>query len=164
MFFEDLFQLDMKSRVWTHITTDQTKPHGRSYSSLSASSDRQLVLHGGVLQPKLTLSDTWIMDLPSQTWRRYTSYQDHNRRTHTGSLGANKSIVVIGGYSSRDTDYTPTFHVMLEAKSLQQLSMKTIYNNQGVLPWKCLPSKLVAQLGLLESSKKDSESSKDIPE
>ena len=165
---EDLFELDMQSHVWTQITTDQTKPQGRFDSSLSANSDRQLVLHGGQSEFASTteLSDTWIMDLPSQTWRKYTSYQDHGRDCHTGSLGANKSIVIIGGDSSENPDYTPIFHVMLEAKSLQQLAMKTIYNNQGVLPWKCLPSKLVAQLGLLENNKEDSErsSSKDIPQ
>ena len=143
---EDLFELDMQSRVWTQITTGQTKLQGRFDSSLSANFDWQLVLHGGIRTslPPLALSETWIMDLPSQTWRKYTSYQDHGRDCHTGSLGANKSIVIIGGYNSKDTDYTSTFHVMLEAKSLQQLAMKTIYNNQGVLPWKCLPSKLVA--------------------
>ena len=156
---EDFFELDIQSRVWIQITTDQTKPQGRIDSSLSANSDRQLVLHGGISGSGFTieLRDTWIMDLPSQTWRKYTSYQDHGRTCHTGSLGANKSIVIIGGDSFENSDYTPIFHVMLEAKSLQQLAMKTIYNNQDVLPWKCLPSKLVAQLGLLESNKKDSE-------
>ena len=72
---EDFFELDMQSRVWTQITTDQTKPQGRLDSSLSANSDRQLVLHGGISGSGFTieLRDTWIMDLPSQTWRKYTS-------------------------------------------------------------------------------------------
>ena len=63
---EDFFELDMQ----TQIITGQTKPQRRYYSSLSANSNRQLVLHGGkrAMGPTLeTLSDTWIMDLPSQT-------------------------------------------------------------------------------------------------
>ena len=160
MILEDFFELDMQSHVWTQITTDQTKPQGRFDSSLSANFDRQLVLHGGISEfDSIELSDTWIMDLPSQTWRKYTSYQDHGRSGHTGSLGANKSIVIIGGDSSENPDYTPIFHVMLEAKSLQHLAMKIIYNNEGELPWRCLPSKLVAQLGLLQNNKEDSERS-----
>ena len=40
---------------------------------------------------------------------------------------------------------------MLEPKSLQQLAMKTIYDKQDALPWKRLPTKLIAQLGLYEN-------------
>ena len=98
------------------------------------------------------LSDTWIMDLSSQTWRKYASNLDHHRENHTGSFGVNKSIIIIGGYNDSHTykTYTPTFEVMLEPKSLRWLAMKTIYSNQDMLPWKCLPSKLVAQLGILD--------------
>ena len=168
---DDFFQLDMQSRVWTEIMTGQTKPQRRAFASLSAIFDKQLVLHGGDTGQlpltstfavgtgpvkTITPGDTWIMDLPSQTWRKYTPYQHHSRQCHTSSLGANKSVVIIGGHDFRDTDYVPTFHLMLEPKSLQQLAMKTIYSNKDVLPWKCLPSKLFAQLGLLENMR-DSE-------
>ena len=160
---DDFFQLDMHSCTWTQITTGQTKPQKRFASSLCAVTENQLVLHGGsqltarVNGSKLNimrhhLNDTWIMDLSSQTWRQYASNQDHNREDHTCSLSAGKSIIIIGGDStkSKNTDqiltYTPTFKLMLEPKSLQWLAMKTIYTNQSVLPWKCLPSRLVAQL------------------
>ena len=57
------------------------------------------------------------------------------------------------GYRPTKEDYTvsPTFHIMLESKSLQQLAMKTIYDKQDALPYKHLPTKLIAQLGLCEN-------------
>ena len=162
---DDFFELDMHSCTWTQIITNWTRPHGRYSSSLSAISASQLVLHGGMSQFHLPcpvpnsytklpcLSDTWIMDLPSQTWRQYTSNQDHCRGSHKGSLSANKCIIIIGGYNDEATEqnYTPTFQVILEPKRLHQLAMKTIYNNKDVLPWKCLPSKLVTRLGILNN-------------
>ena len=154
---DDFFELDMQSLVWTEITTGQTKPYRRSNFSLTAISDQQLVLYGGSSAVEVHgLSGAWIMDLPSQTWRKYTPCQHHDRAFHTGSLGANKNVVIIGGLDMRGLD-TPTFHLMLEAKSLQQLAMKTIYSNKDTLPWKCLPSKLLAQLELFENIKTDSE-------
>ena len=38
---------------------------------------------------------------------------------------------------------TPMRSVMLEPKTLQQLSIHTIYKYRGHLPWKCLPQKLI---------------------
>ena len=97
-----------------------------------------------------SLSDTWIMDLSSQIWMQYTPNQDHGGHLHKGSLGVKKCIFINGGFDCKSTDqtYTPTFHAMLEPKCLQQVAMKIIHSNQYVLPWKRLPSKLIAQLGL----------------
>ena len=37
---------------------------------------------------------------------------------------------------------------MLEAKSLQQLAMQTIYKHQDEVNWNCLPEKLISLLGI----------------
>ena len=153
----DLFELDMRSCTWTEIRTGQTKPSKRFGSSLTAISDRHLVLHAGMSRrPSMTLYDTWIFDLQTQAWTQYTSHRDHTRSLHTGTVGINKAIIIIGGYNI-NRGYTPTFHVILEPKSLQQLAMKIIYNKQDVLPWKCLPSKLIAQLNLSRNEKSNLE-------
>ena len=149
----DFFELDMRSCTWTEISTGQTKPGERYCSSLTAVSDRHLVLHAGIRQnPYTSLNDTWILDLQTQAWTQYTSHHDHTRYRHAGTLGIKKAIIIIGGFNY-DKSYTPAFHVMLEPKSLQQLAMKLIYNQQDVLPWKCLPSKLIAQLNLSRNEK-----------
>ena len=46
-FFNDLYQLDMTSLMWTKIQTGGTKPQQLSSCSLSVVSEHQLVLHGG---------------------------------------------------------------------------------------------------------------------
>ena len=147
--FDDFFKFDMPSKTWTCIQTTQAKPQVRLWSTLTAISDRQLVCHGGESMRFPPVTDTYIVDLPSNTWRYRKSVRDNERCNHSASLGVNKNIIIVGGRSSLGQP-TPTFHLMLEPKSLKQVAMKTIYNHRKVLPCKNLPSKLIMQLGLLQ--------------
>ena len=147
---DDFFELDMRSRTWTQIQTGQAKPEGRFLSSLNAISDRYLVLHGGVGDD--ILSDTWVMDLSSYTWRRLLIKVDLPRLHRIGCYpGIDKSVVIFGDWTNNkgsSDGYIPTSHVMLEPKRLQQLAAVMIYNQRDVIPWKRLPCKLISQLGL----------------
>ena len=134
----------MCSRTWTQIETGLTKPIGCRLSSLTAISENQLVLHGGVAN--MAVRDTWIYDLPSGTWRQHTLGKHFRRHSHIGLLGANKNIVIIGGFT--DGNSRSVVHVRFEPRSLQQLAMKTIYKQKTQLPWRYLPPKVIAQLGL----------------
>ena len=146
----DFFELDMISRTWTQLKTGQTQPHGRCSASLTAISDRHLVLHGGRSSSE-DFNDTWIVDLPSQTWRQHASNHDHTRHNHTGSLGINKRVIIIGGITFPSSKTSARiFHVILEPESLQKLAMKTIYSERAELTWKSFPPKLIARLGLAE--------------
>ena len=145
---EELFELTMQCLTWTQIQTVQPHPEPRCLCTLTALTNNQLVLHGGLGNGE-TLSDTWIMDLTSHVWRQYTSGKDHARRQHTGFLGLNNNVIIIGGYKEfRDTydAYDNTFRVLLEAKSLQQLAVQTIYKHEDELNLNCLPKKLVSLL------------------
>ena len=148
---EDFFQFNMQSYTWTQIESGHTKPQTHFCPSLTAISDRYLILHGGLLLKDE--SSTWLMDLHSLTWQKHPCH-DHPRHRHTGTLGVNKCIIMIGGVTSTqidDSNYSVSaFHVMLEPKSLQQMAMKTIYNRQHELPWMSLPQKLIAELGFQE--------------
>ena len=153
---DDLFQIDMYSRTWTLIESGNIKPHCVRVS-LTAISETELVLVDDQWEGSRSRcygSDIWILDLTRQTWKQYTSHRDHPRCYNTVVSGVNRSAVITGGMNYRDqhgSSYTSTYHVMLEPKSLQQLAMKTIYNQRSVLPWKHLPTKLIAELGLLET-------------
>ena len=160
--FDDLHELNMHSLVWAQIQTAHPKPRGRYCYTLNVISDSALVLHGdlnaeivGVFSYR-TLSDTWILDLKTQTFRQYTSTDDHSRDSHSGVTGLNSCVVIVGGAQhSYDTSstYTTTFHVRLEPKGLQQLSIaiQTIYAHRTQLPWKHLPKKLINLLGVSDS-------------
>ena len=158
---DELLELNMHSLTWTQIQIHEPKPQALCCCTLTMISDSTLVLHGGaqlltngVFHNYKTSSDTWILDLSTQTWRQYISTTDHSRACHKGMTGLNGCVIITGGgkdpRESHD-DYTTTFHVMLAAKSLQELAMQSVFKHKNVLPWKFLPQKLQTCLGLTES-------------
>ena len=154
---DDLFQLDMYTLTWTRIQTDQDRPGTYSGCTLTAITDNQLVL-------RMLENDTWIMDLTSHSWRRYTSGKDNDRENHTATLGLNSNIIIIGGYFEEQLNKrykkhdNICAHVMLEPKCLQKLAAHTIYKHQTNLSWKCLPKKLIALLGISGKSQSSASS------
>ena len=140
----------MISLTWTSLQTAQPKPHGLCACSLNVTSDNKLILHGGLgtySRPLLgnltqTLNNTRIFDLTTHTWKQYSSRKDHSRGHHTGTTGIDGCVIMIGGtknlWEGYD-DYTTTFQVMLEPKSLHKLAIQTIFNHKDMLTWKCLP-------------------------
>ena len=146
---DDVYELTMDSLTWTFIQTAQPRPQARQMYTLTGLTNNKLVLHAG--HGSTTLSDTWIMDLTSHSWRQYKSREAPPRRAHTGSLGLNNNVIIIGGYNDGfdyHESYDNVFHVMLEAKSLQQLATRAIYKYQDEIKWICLPKKLISLLGI----------------
>ena len=151
------FELDMKSRTWTEIPTNNTMPIPHHGCSLITLSDSQLVVHIGTTDFP-DHSDMWLIDVPTKTWRQYTPIKDQFRSGQTGTAGVNRCAIIFGGAFESDEEdkehlgpSSPLLlHVMLEPNSLQQLAMKTIYNERDELPWMCLPPKLIEQLDLLQ--------------
>ena len=151
----DIFEFSMNSQTWNRIQTDQPYPRARTSCTLSVTDDK-LVLHGGCgCVPDQTsfaptaLSDTWIMDLTSHSWRQYTARKD-TRMNHTGSTGLN-GVIIIGGERacSETLDlHDDIFYVMLEPKSLQQVAIQVILKHQNQLRVNCLPMKLLSLLGI----------------
>ena len=144
--FDPIYQLDMCSLTWTQIQTATPKPpRARACTcSLNVTRENQLVLRHGKRHD--ALEHTWILDLSSYSWKK-CSYNDSFRIYHTGSLGINNSIIIIGGTFDWDrlrlNKCAPMCKVMLEPKSLQQLSIQTVYKHQHQLPWMDLPKKLI---------------------
>ena len=151
----DIFELTMPSLTWAQIQTGQPGPQARICCTLTAVTGNQLVLHGGGHGHYGFLGDTWIMDLTTHSWIQYTSRKDHLRSYHSGSVGLNNNVIIIGGERERyDTcESHDIFHVMLEAKSLQQLATQTIYKHQVELNWNYLPEKLISLLGITKQKR-----------
>ena len=142
---DKLYELDMQSRIWTCIQVSQPHPQKRALCSLNALTESQLVMHGGLSIGGYTFSETWVLDLQSRSWKTYTSYEAHPRRGHTGSLGLNNDIIIIGGKSRRFDKVDMLkhiFHVMFEPKCLQQLAMQAVFKHRAELPLMSLPRKL----------------------
>ena len=148
---DHIYQLNMVSLTWTKIQFGQLKPPHRQMCSLTAVTEYQIVLYGGWCSTSdETLSDTWILDLSSLSWKLYEASQAKLRSGHTQNVGINSSIIIIGGRTSRwkedGTFYcevcSDVFSVKLEPMTLQQLTIQKIYHHQDVLPWKLLPNSL----------------------
>ena len=155
--FKYVYELNMYSLTWTQIPMGHPVPQGLTYSSLTAVSNNQLVVHGGAYKCEdhyHTLENTWILDLSTQTWRLYKSIKDHSRNGHTGITGLDGCAIIIGGGKDPTTNYdvyTTTFHVMLHPKSLQKLAMQCVFQNRAELPWQYLPKMLKTFLGITKT-------------
>ena len=145
MYLGDFFMMNMNSLFWTIINTNQPNLGPRCALILTAMTDSQLFLHGGYTQTQI-FSDMWIFNVENGVWSQYTLFKG-STRYRTGIRGLTSSVFIIGGrYMTFEKRYTPTFHFMLEPKSLQQLAMYIIYQHKDVLPLELLPSKLINQL------------------
>ena len=160
---ENIFELNMNSLKWTHIITNFAMLC-HNQMSLTPISDTQLVLHGGMRWNQLWNDDetpfTLLFNTESQSWQEVAS-QDNLRECHTGSPGFNGSIIIVGGIVGGDWHRDPyptnfSVSVMLEPKSLQQLTMQTIYEHRTQLPWKTLPKNLICKL-MASQNDKDTE-------
>ena len=160
--FNDLYELDLDTLCWTMIQTGETKPPGCYECTLNALSGSQLVLHGGrqthnsFLNGLTVWNGTWILDLPSRTWRHYEASMHNLRVHHTGTSGLNNDVIIIGGISpdsrAASGHYYATkdgCHVMLEPKHLQHLAMRAVFQHGVELPWKeHIPKKLIKLMDL----------------
>ena len=157
--FDDLYQLDLHTHSWTMIKTGETKPPGCHRCMFNAVSGSQLILHGGRIAHAGGYYPicTWILDLPSCTWKRHKPSEPHRQANQNpGTSGLNKDVIIIGGISpdSRAASghyYTTKdgCHVMLEPKCLQQLAMRAVFEHGAELPWKeHLPKKLIKLMDL----------------
>ena len=150
--FENLYQLDMNSLIWTNVQTSAPRPLRREYCSLTAATDTQLVLHGGkTVDNRSDMSDTWVYDIPSAPWRTYPKTVKKNyTRCHTGTVGINNNVIIIGGYYNIGRKSRTTTCVVLAPKSLKQLAVQTVHRYKTVLLWEeALPKSLCSLLHVL---------------
>ena len=159
--YPEMFELNLYSLIWTEIHSIHTDQLARSYSMLTAISDSQLLLHGGLNEDRDALSDTWIFEITSQTWSKYTANKDHPRHHHTITGGINRGncVIVGGSYASISVDvekiigYRTISHMLLEPISLQQLACRVIYKHKRKLPWDDLPPSLISLLEMDRNEK-----------
>ena len=134
----------MVSLVWTKIQTGQIKPGSNCNCSLNAVTDNKLVLHGGLGSGK-SLPYTWVYDVLSSTWNQQTD-KSHNRLYHKGTEGLKGYVIVTGGCSKDQEVHHYQICVERQPKSLQELSLKIIFEHRDILSWRSLPKRLVTQI------------------
>ena len=150
--YDELYLLNMVSLTWTKIQSGQLKPRCRYMCSLTAVTENQIVLHGGLSTSNEILNDTWIFDVSSLSWKNYEASKCKPRCGHTGNVGINSGIIGVGGETEAWDEngffsvpvYRGAFSVKLEPlpKTLQQQAIEKIYQHRDALPWTLLPDSL----------------------
>ena len=95
---------------------------------------------------------TWILDIPTLTWKQHIIEEDCQRTGHTSTEGISGSVVITGGLPSpkwvtvQRQYQNRTIYVKQDPKSLQHLAIKIIYAHKDTLAWRVLPKKLITAI------------------
>lgn len=117
----DLWKLDMKNMIWTRMKMDPSKsPEGRSWHSLTAISQKELVLYGGLSRFRTPLCDCWIYSVSNNMWTRLITSARIPRLWHTAvySRVDNEILIYGGGYDDLfnrnlgDVSDLPNFYIV----------------------------------------------------
>eukprot|EP00063_Salmo_salar_P035883 XP_014010718.1 PREDICTED: kelch domain-containing protein 1-like isoform X4 [Salmo salar] len=94
----DIHCLDLESWTWSEIVSTSTVPGGRSWHSLTAVSDNTLFLFGGLNVDCKPMSDRWVLDVDTKTWREFDHPNNNKPRLwHTASQAKDSDVIVFGG-------------------------------------------------------------------
>ena len=126
---DDLYHLSVQTFTWTKIRTGLSQPLGCLNSSLIPLIEKQLVLYVGEHEG-WPVGEVWIFDLQSLSWWQHTAAtKARGRSLHTGTVGIDNSIIIVGGYNEYLADgldllgvvmymYSDVISVKLEPKNV----------------------------------------------
>lgn len=97
----DMFCLDLETWTWTQLDLSLScTPLGRSMHTMTAISDHELFIYGGLGIDGSTLNDAWQFNTQKREWIEMTHpHKDKPRVCHTACLGCDSDVVVFGGSS-----------------------------------------------------------------
>ncbi|ELU10621.1 hypothetical protein CAPTEDRAFT_215154 [Capitella teleta] len=114
-------------------------PCGRSWHSFTPFDNRHLFLYGGYSQDNQALSDCWIFDTGSCTWKEMPNRKQH-RLWHTANKTSSGDIVIFGGCENdilnHNVDMRQSNEIMLfrfSPKSLVCISLDLAVNFRKIL-------------------------------
>ena len=103
-FYDELYELNMNSLVWTHIQFSPLNQQERCTIGVNGLTDTQLAVCSNTNVLESIVSETWILDLPSLSWRQYRSDKACPPEICTIVPWRNNNTVIIGGLSFDDDD------------------------------------------------------------
>uniref|UniRef100_A0A3Q3MFW2 Kelch domain-containing protein 1-like n=1 Tax=Labrus bergylta TaxID=56723 RepID=A0A3Q3MFW2_9LABR len=94
----DIHCLDLESWTWSEIVPASSAPVGRSWHTLTAVSDNGLFLFGGLSVDCKPMSDGWLFDVETKTWREVEHpFKTKPRLWHSACPGKDFDVIVFGG-------------------------------------------------------------------
>lgn len=114
--YDDTWRFNTTTDQWENITPPGQVPLKRCLFAATAAAGTSLIIHGGCAAPfgDCFLDDTWILDMPSNTWRQVASdVKPVGRQYHTivpaiSSQGLVK-VILFGGQDASRTARNDTW-------------------------------------------------------
>lgn len=114
--YDDTWRFNTTTDQWENITPPGQVPLKRCLFAATAAAGTSLIIHGGCAAPfgDCFLDDTWILDVPNNTWRQVTSdVKPVGRQYHTivpaiSSQGLVK-VILFGGQDASRTARNDTW-------------------------------------------------------
>ena len=143
-----LFQLNMQSLHWTKLPMHgPVKPVKRERFTFTEISAQKLMLNGGHdIDTFVPLSDTWILDLTSRSWKLHQESMGQGRYSHSATKTNNNKVIIFGGCVTNDLNesFINDVHVVrLDPESLVKLATEAVYKHRMRQDqWNYLPQTL----------------------
>ena len=128
----DFYELHMETLVWTKLATEElAAPMERSFHSLTAIGDYQMILYAGRKPHRQDYNDTWAFCLKTRTWREITRENEESRAFHS-AIKIRNSILIIGGSAEYDEMPQNISQLCLTSQpmSLEQLSLRSVHKHR----------------------------------
>ncbi|KPM07121.1 kelch domain-containing protein [Sarcoptes scabiei] len=130
----DMYVLNLRSYRWKQIQcNDLDYPiSGRSWHTLTQTSERFLILYGGFSHNNQPLNDCWLFDIQTNVWREIILPTRKPRFWHTATLSSFNEILILGG-AIEELNVTfhrnPKYNVSFEEKK-NHIFAKNIFTIQ----------------------------------
>ncbi|XP_076013917.1 kelch domain-containing protein 1 [Genypterus blacodes] len=94
----DVHCLDLETWTWSEIIPVSSVPVGRSWHTLTATSESSLFLFGGLSNDCKPMSDGWLLDIETKKWRELEHpFKNKPRLWHSACAGKDSDVIVFGG-------------------------------------------------------------------
>lgn len=129
------------------------RPAGRSFTSFSAISEKQIILFGGIDSDDQKLDDCWLYDVEQNNWNQVELRNKRPRLWHTGARSRYNEVIIIGGASTdKICDYcSEVVTLSIEPKPLKKIALDAVSRSlrmRSIARVHGLPSTIYKQIKL----------------
>lgn len=108
----DLWAMDLTTRVWTQLTPTGGPPPARNNYAIAYDAPRQrMIIHGGSQTASASYNDTWVYDCVANTWTQVATGtpKPAARAGHWYTDDASRNRMLVGSGSNGSTFYNDTW-------------------------------------------------------
>ena len=123
VFYDDTWAYNYSSNTWVELNP-AVRPPPRFNPGVAYIADQQAILvFGGYKPPEHHLSDTWLFDVKTDTWRELTPSNSPTPRSSVGMAydAKNRRVILFGGSSNAEYPHSDTWAYDFESNSWTEM-------------------------------------------